>query len=73
MFSASIPRGGEGRVRIIPIVRKGYSLFSPARIGALTIASFNRIHSEEENTGWRANWLGNCSLLRGFSRRQSPC
>ncbi len=30
MFSAAIPRGGEGRVRIIPIVRKGYSLFSPA-------------------------------------------
>jgi hypothetical protein len=58
MFSASIPRGGEGKVRIIPIVRKGYSLFSPAPIGALTIASFNRIRSEEENTGWPANWLG---------------
>ncbi len=57
MFSAAIPRGGEGRVRIIPIVRKGYSLFSPAPIGALTIASFNRIRSDE-NTEWRANWLG---------------
>jgi hypothetical protein len=58
MFSASIPRGGEGRVRIIPIVRKGYSLFSPAPIGALTIASFNRIRSEEANPDWTANWLG---------------
>ena len=58
MFSAAIPRGGEGKVRIIPIVRKGYSLFSPAPIGALTIASFNRIRSEEEQTGWPANWLG---------------
>jgi hypothetical protein len=57
MFSAAIPRNGDGRVRIIPIVRKGYSLFSPAPIGALTIASFNRIRSEE-NSDWRANWLG---------------
>jgi hypothetical protein len=57
MFSVAIPRGGEGKVRIIPIVRKGYSLFSPAPIGALTIASFNRIRSEE-NTDWPANWLG---------------
>jgi hypothetical protein len=57
MFSAAIPRGSEGKVRIIPIVRKGYSLFSPAPIGALTIASFNRIRSEE-NIDWPANWLG---------------
>jgi hypothetical protein len=57
MFSAAIPRRGEGKVRIIPIVRKGYSLFSPAPIGALTIASFNRIRSEE-NTDWPASWLG---------------
>jgi hypothetical protein len=57
MFSAAIPRRGEGKVRIIPIVRKGYSLFSPAPIGALTIASFNRIRSEEK-ADWPANWLG---------------
>jgi hypothetical protein len=57
MFSVAIPRGGEGRVRIIPIVRKGYSLFSPAPIGALTIAAFNRIR-REENTDAPADWLG---------------
>lgn len=57
MFSAAIPRSGEGKVRIIPIVRKGYSLFSPAPIGPLTIASFNRIRSEE-TSDWPANWLG---------------
>lgn len=57
MFSAVIPRGGEGKVRIIPIARKGYSLWSPAPIGALTIATFNRIRSEE-NSDWTANWLG---------------
>jgi hypothetical protein len=57
MFSAAIPRDGNGRVRIIPIVRRGYSLFSPAPIGALTIAAFNRIR-EEDGAGTSADWLG---------------
>lgn len=57
MFSAAIPRDGNGRVHIIPIVRKGYSLFSPAPIGALTIAVFNRIRAEE-GAGASADWLG---------------
>jgi hypothetical protein len=57
MFSAAIPRSGEGRLRIIPIVRKGYSLFSPAPIGALTIAAFNRIRVEE-NSNAPADWVG---------------
>ena len=47
LFSASIPRNGEGRVRIIPIRRRGYSLFSPAPINALTISAFNHILNEE--------------------------
>src|SRR5215469_11927884 len=47
MFSAAIPRNGNGSVHIIPIVRKGYSLFSPAPIGAMTIAAFNRIREED--------------------------
>ncbi len=47
VFSASIPRGDSGRVRIIPILRRGYSLFSPAPINALTISAFNRIRAEE--------------------------
>jgi hypothetical protein len=57
MFSAAIPRNGNGRVRIIPIVRKGYSLFSPAPIAALTMAAFNRIRTEED-TAAPADWLG---------------
>ncbi len=48
MFSASIPRNDEGRVRIIPILRRGYSLFSPAPINALTVAAFNHIRAEEK-------------------------
>jgi hypothetical protein len=57
MFSAAIPRNGEGKVRIIPILRKGYSLFSPAPIGALTISAFNHIR-DEEKMDIPANWLG---------------
>jgi len=57
MFSAAIPRNGEGRVRIIPIVRKGYSLFSPAPIGPLTISAFNHIRGEE-NQEAPPDWLG---------------
>ena len=29
VFSASIPRNGNGRVRIVPILKRGYSLFLP--------------------------------------------
>lgn len=58
MFTASIPRDGEGRVRIIPILRRGYSLFSPAPINALTISAFNHIRGEEPD-GTSSNWLGN--------------
>ena len=57
MFSAAVPRSGEGKIRIIPIVRRGYSLFSPAPINALTIAAFNHIRAEEHfNTP--PDWIG---------------
>lgn len=58
VFSASIPRGGEGRVRIIPILRRGYSLFSPAPVNALTVSAFNHIRAEE-SSGNSSDWLGN--------------
>ncbi len=57
LFSASIPRGGDGRVRIIPIKRRGYSLFSPAPINALTISAFNHIRGEE-HVEQAPQWLG---------------
>jgi hypothetical protein len=47
MFSVSISKSGDGRVRIIPILRRGYSLFSPAPINALAISAFNHIRAEE--------------------------
>jgi hypothetical protein len=60
LFSASIPRNGEGRVRIVPILRRSYSLFSPSPINALTISAFNHIRAEEgesANSDWLANAL----------------
>jgi hypothetical protein len=57
VFTASIPRGGEGRVRIIPIQLRGYSLFSPAPINAITISAFNHIRAEE-NPGKTPDWFG---------------
>jgi len=57
MFSASIPRNGGGHVRIIPILRRGYSLFSPAPINALTISAFNHIRVEE-HPDTIPDWLG---------------
>jgi len=56
VFSASIPRDG-GRVRIVPIQLRGYSLFSPAPINAVTVSVFNHIR-EEEHAGVTVDWLG---------------
>jgi hypothetical protein len=60
-FSASIPRNGAGHIRIIPIERRSYSLFSPAPVNALTIAAFNRIRAEDEPASAPISvpsWLG---------------
>jgi hypothetical protein len=51
VFTVSIPRGGDGRVRIIPVLRRGYSLFSPAPINAMTISAFNHIRAEDHPDG----------------------
>ncbi len=61
VFTASIPRADTGRVRVIPIQRRSYSLFSPAPENAGTIAAFNRIRAEEpgmQAAGWAG--LGLC-------------
>jgi hypothetical protein len=55
MFSASIPRGKEGRVRVIPILRRGYMPISPAPVNKLTISAFNQIRAEEHQ-GEKADW-----------------
>jgi hypothetical protein len=57
MFSASIPRSGEGRVRIIPILRRSYSMWSPAPISAMTISAFNHIGGEEQLSADKPDWV----------------
>jgi hypothetical protein len=56
LFSAAIPRAGNGHVRIIPVERRGFALFSPAPVNALAMATFNRIRAEEPK-GQSPDWL----------------
>ena len=69
VFSASIPRNGVGKIRIIPILKRSYSLFSPTPINALTISAFNHIRTEE---GLSANddWLGNALCYAALAGAQ---
>ena len=75
VFTASIPRRGPGQsggqIRIIPILRRGYSLFSDAPINGLTISAFNHIREEEhfQNT---PDWLstGLCYAALGGAHPQ---
>lgn len=55
VFSVSIPRNGQSRLLLIPVLRRGYSLYSPAPSNNGTIAAFNRIRREDgphPKTGW---------------------
>jgi hypothetical protein len=55
-FTASIPRSSGGQVRVIPILRRGYSLFSPAAVNEQTISAFNHIRAEE-HPAQPSEWL----------------
>jgi hypothetical protein len=75
VFSVSIPRDGEGRVRIVPVLKRGYSLFSPAPINALTISAFNHIRAEEgelANTDWLGNALCYAALAGSVAQILPP-
>lgn len=55
VFSVSIPRTGNGRLRLIPIQRRGFSLYSPAPSNRGTVAAFNQIRREDgpnPDAGW---------------------
>lgn len=73
VFSVSISRDGKGRVRLIPVLRRGYSLFTPAGANAGTIAAFNQIRREDGPSS--AGWLetGLCyAALAGADPRVGP-
>ena len=69
VFSASIPRNGNGRVRIVPILKRSYSLFSPAPINALTLSAFNHIRAEEGESV-NGDWLGNALCYAALAGAQ---
>ena len=48
-FTVSIPRYGNGRIRFVPLLRRGYSLWSPTPVNAITISAFNHILLEERS------------------------
>lgn len=54
MFSAVVPRGGDGHVRVIPVRRRGYSLFTPSSMNAITLNDFNHMVKEG---GLSPDWL----------------
>lgn len=56
LFSAVVPRGGFGHVRVIPIRRRSYSLWTPTPTNALTLNDFNHMVKENPN-GLDPDWL----------------
>ena len=56
LFSAIIPRGNEGHVRIIPVRRRSYSLWTPTPTNTLTLNDFNHMVKESSN-GLDPDWL----------------
>jgi hypothetical protein len=74
LFSAAILRGGKGSVRIIPVQRRGFSLYSPAPVNPLTIGAFNHIRAEEPASK-SADWLASAlcyAALAGARPETSP-
>jgi hypothetical protein len=57
LFSAAISRSGRDRARIIPVLRRGFSPYTPAPVNPITIAEFNRIRDVEPAKN-SADWLG---------------
>jgi hypothetical protein len=84
IFSASIPRQGGasqigpsqiGPVRVMPLVRRGYGLYTPAQVNPLTMATFNRVRAEEkrvQNPDWLAAGLCYAAFAGSIARIDAP-
>lgn len=57
VFSASLPRDGTDKVRIVPVERRGFTLFTPSPSNAMTIEAFNHILNSDKHAV-RGDWLG---------------
>ncbi len=55
LFSVAIPRG-EGHIRVIPVWRRSYSLWTPSSSNAITLNDFNHMVLEG-GSGLSPDWL----------------
>lgn len=55
-FTAVVPRDGHGSVRIVPILRRSFSPYTPASSNSRTIAAYNAIRAHE-HPGKKVDWL----------------
>lgn len=69
IFSAAISGDRSGGVRVLPILRRSYSLFSPAPRNARTIAIFNRL-LREEKTAAKPDWASLAACYAAFSDQE---
>jgi hypothetical protein len=70
LFAAVVPRG-SGHVRVIPVSRRGYTLFTLSGANVLTIHDFNAIVAEEKmglDTDWLSLGLCYAALAGGHAR-----
>ncbi len=65
-FSASIPRDNGGTVRVLPVLRRGYTLFSPAPRNEQTIGIFNRL-LREEKSATQPDWVSLATCYAAFA------
>lgn len=56
-FTVAIPRTGNGRIHLVPVERKGFTLYTPSRRNRLTIVIFNDLLKDDARAV-RSDWLG---------------
>lgn len=56
-FTVAIPRTGNGRIHLVPVERRGFTLYTPSRRNRITIAIFNDLLKDDARAV-RSDWLG---------------
>lgn len=69
IVSVAIGRGNAGTLRVLPILRRSYAMFSPAPRNARTIAIFNRL-LREEKTAAKPDWVSLAACYAAFSDQE---
>ena len=56
-FTVAIPRTASGHLHLVPVERRGYSLYTPSSRNAMTRVVFNDLLREDAHAA-RRNWFG---------------